>query len=76
MRKRIRKMPVRLMITFWPSEEVRKRDNQFIVDLCIKDLQDSVGMQLFTLLLVDVKGREEGRKGEMAGKLISYLEGV
>lgn len=69
-------MPVRLMITFCPSEDVRKRDNQFIVDLCIKDLQDSVGMQLFTLLLVDVKGRHEARKGEMGWRVRAYLEGV
>jgi len=41
MRKRIRKRPVRLMITFWPRLEVKKRDIQFIVDLCIKNLQDS-----------------------------------
>ena len=53
-------MPVRLMITFWPSEEVRKRDNQFIVDLCVKDLQDSAGMQLGG----NVRGgKDQGRKG-------------
>jgi len=61
-RKRIRKIPVRLMITFCPREEVRKRVNQFIVDLCIKDLQDSEVLWMSKVGRKGTKGK--GRNGE------------
>ena len=63
-------------MTFWPRLEVRKRDIQFIVDLCIKDLQDNVGMQFITHCIMNGKGRGGGVKGEMGAKEDSYLEGV
>ena len=63
-------------MTFWPRLEVRKRDIQFIVDLCIKDLQDNVGMQFITPRIMDGTGRGGGVKGEMGEEEDSYLEGV
>lgn len=63
-------------MTFWPRLEVRKRDIQFIVDLCIKDLQDNVGMQFITPCIMDGKGRGGRVKGEMGEGLRVYLEGV
>ncbi len=63
-------------MTFWPRLEVKKRDIQFIVDLCIKDLQDNVGAQLIMPYIMDGKGRGGGVKGEMGEELEVYLEGV